>query len=121
MNKKIALAINSWVWVHMGCAFALPIKCDFEHSNGAFSVKIFGSNRITELFELEGMFKGHLVQLPCNEQRHPQLSTSGAQSPIQPHPLAEGNMSGQAPCFASDWRISAVPSAPSFTADFALP
>ena len=67
MNNKIALAINSWVWVHMGCAFALPIKRDFEHSNGAFSVKISGSNRITELFELEGIFKGHLVKFSCKE------------------------------------------------------
>ena len=30
-----------------------------------------------ELFELEGTFKGHLVQLPCSEW-------GGAKSPIQP-------------------------------------
>ena len=29
--------------------------------------------RIIELFELEGTLKGHLVQLPSNEQGHPQL------------------------------------------------
>ena len=36
--------------------------------------------RIIELFELEGTFKGHLVQLLCNEQGHPQLNQA-AQSP----------------------------------------
>ena len=30
-------------------------------------------NRIIESLELEGTFKGHLVQLPCNEQGHVQL------------------------------------------------
>ena len=29
--------------------------------------------KIIESFELEGTFKGHLVQIPCNEQGHPQL------------------------------------------------
>mgnify|MGYP001857089341 CR=1 FL=1 len=29
--------------------------------------------RITELFELEEILKGHLIQLPCNKQRHTQL------------------------------------------------
>ena len=28
-------------------------------------------NRIIESLELEWTFKGHLVQLPCNEQGHP--------------------------------------------------
>ena len=37
----------------------------------------------SELFELEGTLKGHLVQLPCNEQEHLQLD-QGAQSPVQP-------------------------------------
>ena len=32
-----------------------------------------------ELLELEGTLKGHLVQLPCNEQGHLQLG--------QPHPV----------------------------------
>ena len=31
-----------------------------------------GDHRITEWFELEGTFKGHLVLLPRNEQGHPQ-------------------------------------------------
>ena len=31
-------------------------------------------HRIIELFELEGTFKGHVVQLPCSEQGHAQLS-----------------------------------------------
>ena len=29
--------------------------------------------RIIELFELEGMLNGYLVQLPCNEQGHLQF------------------------------------------------
>ena len=28
---------------------------------------------IIESFELEGMFKGHLIQLPCSEQGHSQV------------------------------------------------
>ena len=32
-----------------------------------------------ESSELEGTFKGHLVQLPCNEQGHPQLGRSGTE------------------------------------------
>jgi len=28
-------------------------------------------HRIVESLELEGTIKGHLVQLPCNEQGHP--------------------------------------------------
>ena len=39
--------------------------------------------RIIELFEMEGILKGHLVQPPCNEQGHPQVDQV-AQSPIQP-------------------------------------
>ena len=40
---------------------------------------------ITEWFGLEGTFKGHLVQAPCNEQGHLQLDQA-AQSPVQPDP-----------------------------------
>jgi len=42
------------------------------------------NHRTIELFELEGTFKGHLVQLPCNEQGTPP-APPGAQSPVQPH------------------------------------
>jgi len=31
------------------------------------------NHRIVEPFEFEGVFKGHLVQLPCHEQGHLQL------------------------------------------------
>jgi len=41
------------------------------------------SHRSTESLELEGTFKGHLVQLPCSEQEHPQLDQV-AQSLVQP-------------------------------------
>ena len=40
-------------------------------------------HRLTDLFELEGTFKGHLVQLPCNEQGHLHLDQD-AQSTVQP-------------------------------------
>lgn len=36
--------------------------------------------RIVESLEVEGIFKGQLVQIPCNEHRHAQLDQS-AQSP----------------------------------------
>ena len=39
--------------------------------------------RTMESLELEGTFKGHLVQLPCNEQEHAQLDQV-AQGLIQP-------------------------------------
>jgi len=39
--------------------------------------------RIIVWFGLEGTFKGHLVQPPCNEQGHLPLDQV-AQSPIQP-------------------------------------
>ena len=38
----------------------------------------------TESLALEGTFKGHLVQLPCNEQGQPQ-SDHITQGLIQPH------------------------------------
>ena len=38
---------------------------------------------VTELFQLDRTFKGHLVHVPCNEQGHLQLYQV-AQSPVQP-------------------------------------
>jgi len=40
-------------------------------------------HRITESLELERTFEGYLVQLPCNDQEHPQPDQI-VQSPIQP-------------------------------------
>ena len=36
-------------------------------------VAVGTGNMIIDLFELEGTLKGHLAQLPCSEQGHPQL------------------------------------------------
>ena len=41
------------------------------------------NHRMIDSSELEGMLKGHLVQLSCNEQGDLQLD-QGAESPIQP-------------------------------------
>lgn len=41
------------------------------------------SHRTTELLELEGILKGHLLQLPCSDQGHPQLNQV-AYSLVQP-------------------------------------
>jgi len=35
--------------------------------------QVISDHRIMELFELEGTFKGHLIQLPCSEKGHLQL------------------------------------------------
>ena len=48
-----------------------------------WSMLFSDQSRIMESFELEGTLKGHLVQLPCNEEGNLQLH-QGAQSPIQP-------------------------------------
>ena len=40
------------------------------------------NHTVIELFELEGTYKGHLVQLSCNEQGHLQLHQV-TQSPVQ--------------------------------------
>jgi len=47
------------------------------------SIQRSQNRRIIAWFELEGNFKGHLVQSPCNEQGHRQLDQV-SQSPIQP-------------------------------------
>ena len=39
---------------------------------GSFTAQLL-PHRIIELFELEEILKGHLVQLPCNEQGHLKL------------------------------------------------
>ena len=43
------------------------------------------AHKIIDSFKLEGIFKSHLVQLPCNEQGPLQLDQA-AQSPLQPDP-----------------------------------
>jgi len=46
-----------------------------------------------EQFGLEGTFKGHLVQCPCNEQGYPQLERV-AHSPVKPDlECFQGNIS----------------------------
>jgi len=56
----------------------LLMQCEqMDHTLPALTV------RIIESFELEGILKDHLVQLPCNIQRHLHLDQV-AQSPIQP-------------------------------------
>ena len=61
----------------------------FEANDSTFTSVLLSAlikefeNRIMESLELEGTFKGHLVQLLCNEQAHPRLSQA-AQRPLQP-------------------------------------
>jgi len=45
---------------------------------------VISNHRITESLELEGTFKGHLVQFLYIEQGHPQLDQV-AQGLVQPH------------------------------------
>ena len=47
------------------------------------------NHRTIELFELEGTFKRHLVQLPCNEHGHLDQS---AESLVQPNLKSEGSI-----------------------------
>jgi len=54
------------------------------------------SHRPLELFELERTFKGHLVQLRCNEQGHLQLDQI-SQIPFQPDHECLHAMSGHPP------------------------
>jgi len=58
---------------------------------------IYQNLNFIESFELEGTFKGHLIQLPCSEEGHLQLGQI-TQSPVQPECLqGEGShhLSGQ--------------------------
>ena len=48
------------------------------------SWKLIGRYQLIESFELEGTFKGHVAQLPCNKQGHLQLHQV-AQSLVQPN------------------------------------
>jgi len=52
----------------------LPFLLHYQQSGLYFWSTVMMSfldiHRITELFKLEGTFKGHLVQLSCNEQGH---------------------------------------------------
>jgi len=56
---------TSWGWVQAAprCAQVCQDFCT-ESKIGVFLI---------EPFKLEGIFKGHLAQHPCNAQRHPQL------------------------------------------------
>lgn len=49
----------------------------------ATSVSTGSNHRIIDVFQLEGTFKGHLVQVSCNEQGHPHVDQV-AQSLVQP-------------------------------------
>ena len=61
---------NTWKLILLFCCWPEPV------------INEKWSHRTIESFELEGTFKGHLVQLPCNGQGHLQLHQV-AQSPIQ--------------------------------------
>ena len=50
------------------CVLRQPKICSLRTG-----IQLQFSHTITELFELEGTFKGQLLQLPCNDQGHLQL------------------------------------------------
>ena len=79
----IPVACGNAVW-HRGLAW--------EFVPPAVDLHVHKYHRIIELFELEGSLKGHLVQLPCNEQGclqlHPVLRTlSSLTLNVFRHPL----------------------------------
>ena len=55
-----AKQVHCWVQVRWACRWQLQ---PHEHQN----------KKNHRVFELEGTFKGHPAQLPCNEQGHPRL------------------------------------------------
>ena len=74
-------------WTQFRCVKADQIKGLVCYSNMYFCRAFCFSqcNIIEELFELKRVFKGHLVQLHCNEQGHLQLhqvAQSSAQSDL---------------------------------------
>ena len=86
LKTKILLLFSSPCWRH-GCWQCLPVKLEDSWRWLLIKAILLPQGNFTnrwrnfrESFELEGTFKGHPVQLPCNEQGHAQLD-QGAQSP----------------------------------------
>ena len=66
-NENQQSCISAWSKERKLCPFLLwPTTTQLQCA-------VFLHLKIMESFELERTFRGHLVQLPCNEQGHPQL------------------------------------------------
>lgn len=80
MNCRTKLSFFFFHVCHLQFTVLLVLAMRAEQFCGSMSL-CPGLSRITESSELEGDFKGHLLQFPCNKQGHLWLEQV-AQSPV---------------------------------------